>query len=183
MTMILRERYDIPEFLRKEAQEYAIKSKAYTSNRHDFHSGSLKDKERKMLEGKLGEKIFKMFLQDNDIEFEEDQSNHKEADYFDFRLPNGYLIDVKTRTKSFHVRTVELVEQLQNKPKDIYISIRLNDDLISGHIIGWCSRYDLLRVGRIENLGYLDNYVMYDDELRSMPVLYGAVLQDFKISH
>lgn len=176
----MKEDYDIPEHLILEAYEYAINSRSFTSNRHDFHGGGLDNKQQKMFEGKLGEKIIKIFLIENSIRFIEDSTGYENADLFDFQLPNNYLIDVKTRTKSFHVRTLEMVEQFQKKPKDIYISVKLNDDLKSGHIIGWFSKKDLLRVNRIENNGYLDNYVLFDRELRTMNELYELCLKDYK---
>lgn len=45
-----------------EALNYAVLSKKYTSNRLDFHEGGLDNKQLKMYEGKLGEKIFKEYL-------------------------------------------------------------------------------------------------------------------------
>lgn len=41
----------ISQPLEKEAEDYALKSRSYTSNRHDFHEGGLEAKERKMFEG------------------------------------------------------------------------------------------------------------------------------------
>ncbi|MFC3210738.1 hypothetical protein [Planomicrobium okeanokoites] len=160
--------YNLNEVFIKEAAAYAELSKAYTADRHDFHQGGLENKRRKMYEGKLGEKIFKTFLVENSIPFAEDQSSHTEADSFDFILPNGVTIDVKTRTKSFHTRTLELVHQFARKPKDIYVSVRLFDDLSSGKIIGWCTKEDILNINRVENNGYLDNYVIFDNELRDI---------------
>ena len=125
--MILREEYIIhPEFY-QEALRYARSSRAYTSNRHDFHAGGLSNKQKKMFEGKLGEKGFKMFLLEN-IPFIEDHSSPQERDEYDFLLSTinkKYLFDVKTRTKSFHTRTLEMVEQAESHPKDIFISARL----------------------------------------------------------
>jgi len=158
--------YKITEKLIKEAMDYALLSKKFTSDRHDFHEGGLDAKQRKMFEGKLGEKIFKMFLLENNIEFKEDSSSHKEADFYDFILPSGLKVDVKTRTEDFHTRTLEMVEQFKNKPKEIYISIRLYPEKKEGFIIGWCTNEDILKINRIENNGYLDNYVLFDNELR-----------------
>ena len=50
----------------READEYARKSAPYTSRAHDFHEGGVDAAERKMAEGKYGEKAFKMILQNND---------------------------------------------------------------------------------------------------------------------
>jgi len=161
----------IPENLINEALNYSIMSKKYTSNRHDFHEGGLDAKQRKMFEGKLGEKIFKIFLIKHKIKFKEDMSSHTEADKYDFILFDKLKIDVKTRTKDFHTRTLEMVEQFKNKPKDIYISIRLYPETKEGFIIGWCTYKDILRINRIENNGYLNNYVLFDNELRSVEEL------------
>ncbi len=154
-----------------EALEYAKCSRKYTSNRHDFHSGGLDNKQQKMFEGKLGEKGFKIWLESNSIPYIEDQSSYEEADEYDFYFEKSQLkIDVKTRTQDFHIRTLEMVEQFKNKPKDIYISVRLiNENSIK--ILGWFSKKDLLKKGKIENNGYLDNYVMYDNDLRPISEL------------
>ena len=157
----------------EEALNYSKLSKSYTSDTHDFHEGGLNAKQRKMFEGKLGEKGIKQFFIQNKINFEEDKSSHTDADNYDFivyGLTNSYLIDVKTRTQQFHVRTLEMVKQLQRKKIDIYISVRLFQsykDYKIG-IIGWCSKTDILKINKIENNGYLDNYVMYDNELKKM---------------
>lgn len=82
----LRAEYIIEGALYQEALDYARRSRAYTSDRHDFHSGGLDNKQQKMLEGKLGEKAFKLFLQDNGIRFEEDHSSYEERDEYDFLL-------------------------------------------------------------------------------------------------
>ena len=161
------ERIRIPPELVSEAEHYAKISRSYTSDRHDFHEGGLAAKQRKMFEGKLGEKLVKHLLQVSGLPFEEDKSSHTEADSFDFRFPNGRTLDVKTRTQNFHTRTLEMKEQLHRSPKDIYVSVRLFPDEFEGYVIGWASDQDFLRVNRVENNGYLDNYVLFDHELRT----------------
>jgi len=160
------------EFI-EEALKYAELSKSFTSDTHDFHEGGLNAKQRKMFEGKLGEKGIKQFFIENNINFKEDESSHKDADEYDFIIlstSKKYFIDVKTRTQEFHIRTLEMVKQLKRKKIDIYISVKLsnqkNDYKIK--IIGWCTKQDILKINRIENNGYLDNYVMYDNELRNI---------------
>lgn len=154
----------IRETFRKEAADYAKASKKFTSNRHDFHPGTLEDKELKMYEGKLGEKIFKEYLISKNFPFEEDSTPPTEADKYDF-LINNTKFDVKTRTKSYHTRTLEMVEQTERNPKDIYISVHLFEDKTSGKLIGWCTREEMLTTNSIENQGNLNNYVMYDSNL------------------
>lgn len=162
---LVQTEYKIPQIFIDEALEYAELSKSYTSNRHDFHPGGLNNKKAKMFEGKLGEKIFKMFLLENNIDFEEDNTSFKEKDNYDFILSNNITVDVKTRTKTFHTRTLEMVEQFNKNPKDIYVSVYLNTQSYSGRIIGWISKEEMLSKATIENQGYLDNYVLYDNQL------------------
>ncbi|MFU8925362.1 hypothetical protein [Acinetobacter puyangensis] len=63
------------------------------------------------------------------------------------------------------------MEQVYCRPKHLYVSVRLFPDLKSGLIIGWCTAHDFLQINRIENHGYLDNYVLYDHELRHIDSL------------
>lgn len=183
--MIVRAKYIINDDLYEEALQYAILSRSYTSNRHDFHSGGLNNKQQKMLEGKLGEKAVKLFLQDNKVSFTEDSTNYDERDEYDFLLHNpntsekDLKIDVKTRTKEFHTRTLEMCEQAESHPKDIYISTRLLEDGKTVILLGWITYGDLTEKGKIENNGYLDNYAIYDKDLRPMKVL-KDILTDFQ---
>ena len=156
-----------------EALDYSKLSRSYTSDGHDFHEGGLNAKQRKMFEGKLGEKGIKQYFLQNNIHFIEDSSSHKEADNYDFVVIKGsrkYLIDVKTRTKKFHIRTLEMVKQLHRKKIDVYISVRLIRvaQTFKIKIIGWTTKNDILKLNRVENNGYLDNYVLYDKELRDI---------------
>ena len=108
----------IKKDLIKEAFEYAKLSKSFTSDTHDFHEGGLNAKQRKMFEGKLGEKGIKQYFIENNINFKEDESSHKDADEYDFIIlstSKKYFIDVKTRTQEFHIRTLEMVKQLKRK--------------------------------------------------------------------
>ncbi len=167
----------ITQELIDEALNYASKSKSYTSNRHDFHEGGLDAKQRKMFEGKLGEKILKIIFIGEKIIFEEDKTDHTQADYYDFILPDGTTIDVKTRTEDFHTRTLEMCEQFKKIPKDIYVSVRIFNDKKEGYIIGWFTKEDIVKINRIENNGYLDNFVLYDDELRPLNELIDLIFK------
>lgn len=181
--MIVREKYVIAGKLYAEALRYAEKSKAYTSDRHDFHAGGLSNKKRKMFEGKLGEKAVKLLFEDNSIRYIEDMSPFDERDEFDFLLVNEterLKVDVKTRTEDYHIRTLEMVEQADSHPKDIYISVRLFRASNTVVILGWFTYQDMLAKGKIENQGYLDNYVMYDRDLRPIADLERFVLNRFK---
>lgn len=181
--MTVRETYVIEGALYEEAAAYAKRARAYTSNRHDFHPGGLANKEKKMLEGKLGEKAVKLLFEDNGINYEEDTSAFYERDEYDFLLVNEeeqLKVDVKTRTEAFHTRTLEMVEQAKTHPKDIYISARLFRESNTVKLLGWFLYEDMIGKRQIENQGHLDNYVMYDRDLRPMEDLEAYVLNRFK---
>ena len=164
--MIIRENYVITGPLYQEALQYAERSKTFTSNRHDFHAGGLENKKKKMFEGKLGEKAV------NDT-----------RDEYDFLLVNKterLKVDVKTRTEAYHKRTLEMVEQAKTHPKDIFISVRLFRETNTVKLVGWYTFHDMIQKNQIENQGYLDNYVMYDKDLRSMFDLESLILNRFR---
>lgn len=172
--MIIRNLYKIEGALYAEAVSYAESSKRYTSNRHDFHPGGLDNKKKKMFEGKLGEKAVKLLLLENGVSFEEDHTPCDERDEYDFLLINAFeklKVDVKTRTEDYHIRTLEMVEQAQNHPKDIFISVRLYKKSNTVKLLGWYTYEDMIAKNQIENNGYLDNYVMYDKDLRPISTL------------
>lgn len=180
--MILREEYCIDGLYYEEALNYAKKSKAFTSNRHDFHGGGLTNKQRKMFEGKLGEKAVKLFFEENNVNYIEDNTAYYERDNYDFLLENNMKslkIDVKTRTENFHIRTLEMVEQAKSHPKDIFISVRLYKDKNVVKLLGWFFYEDMIKKNQIENQGYLDNYVMYDSDLRPMSD-FEIIISEFK---
>ena len=180
--MIIRKFYLIEGALYAEALSYAEKSKRYTSNRHDFHSGGLNNKKKKMLEGKLGEKAVKILFLENGVSFEEDHSSYDERDEYDFLLINEreqLKVDVKTRTEDYHTRTLEMVEQAQKHPKDVFISVRLYRQNNTVELLGWFTYEDMIRKNQIENNGYLDNYVMYDRDLRPISTLENELLHRF----
>lgn len=180
--MIVRSAYKIEGALYEEALSYAERSKRYTSDRHDFHEGGLENKKKKMFEGKLGEKAVKMLFLENGVSFEEDHSSPDERDEYDFLLINDSVelkLDVKTRTENYHVRTLEMVEQAQEHPKDIFISVRLYKETNTVKLLGWFTYEDMIRKNQIENNGYLDNYVMYDKDLRPISTLERDLLHRF----
>jgi hypothetical protein len=124
-----------------------------------------------MFEGKLGEKGFKQWLDENNFQYNE-WLEYEGADEYDFLVytPQERRLDVKTRTQLFHRRTVEMVEQMKMRPKDIFVSCKLNKGLngFTVDLLGWATRDDFVNKGTIENLGYLDNHVLYDRQLRDM---------------
>ena len=72
-----------------------------------------------------------------------------------------------------------MVEQANSHPKDIYISVRLYKETNKVKLLGWYTYEDMMRKAKIENQGYLDNYVMYDKDLRSMHTIEKDLLNEF----
>lgn len=180
--------FTIESWMIEEAQTYAILSARHTSDHHDFHRGGVAAKAEKMFEGKLGEKVFKAWLRQQGLPFDEDYTSHKEADQYDF-LVAGQTIDVKTFTKDFHKRLLEMVEQYAKNPKDYYIAIRLHFEPFTVHeqagapifdlsqvsrqtasIVGWASKAEIGQAP-IENVGYRDNYRLWLSNLRGIDIL------------
>jgi hypothetical protein len=191
--------FTIEEWMVKEAETYAVLSAAHTSNRHDFHRGGITAKAEKMFEGKLGEKVFKAWLRHQRLPFEEDATSHEEADMFDFRVA-GRTIDVKTFTKDFHRRLLEMVEQYDRTPKDYYVAVRLRFEPFSvtvrtgspvfdfsqihrptSSIVGWASK---IEVGQapIENNGYRDNRRLWLADLHTIDHL-ASELRGLVVAH
>lgn len=161
----------VTEEMKCEALQYSNLSRNHTSRRHDFHEGGADNASLKMNEGKIGEKAFRAWLDKEGIPYTEDSTSFDKADDYDF-LINGYKIDVKTRTEDFHIRTLELVEQVENRSKDIYVSVHYHRDTDIVDLIGVISSNKLVQLNQIENHGYEDNYVAYDNQLGN--------LKDFK---
>lgn len=157
----------IAEDMLAEAKEYAVLSKKYTSRDHDFHEGGENNAVVKMYEGKIGEKVFREWLINEGIPYIEDSTGPDTADEYDF-LINNKKIDVKTRTKSFHTRTLEMVSQFNLRPKDYYVGVYLDLKNQEAEIYGFISSDQLQNLNPIENQGYKNNYVVYDNQLESI---------------
>ncbi len=80
--------------------------------------------------GKLAEYIFLHFLQSRNINVNEGDmfeifEGAENADTFDFLLPNGQSIDIKTASLPFHKRIMVPISQFHLR-KDFYVGIKLN---------------------------------------------------------
>ncbi len=96
--------------------------------------------------GKLGELAFLALLRDRGIECDttglfEVYPGQENTDSFDFALPSGESIDVKTGFRSNHRRLLVNEQQLANIPKDYYVAVKLSaqDAPGDGKLILWDS--------------------------------------------
>lgn len=135
--------------MKQEAEEYSTLSREHTARGNDFYEGGANNASIKMYEGKIGEKALKWWLNKEDILYQEDTTSHKNADEYDFLISN-FKIDVKTRTRDFHIRTAEMVEQFQKRPKDIYVAAHYHKKTDIVDLIGVISSDKLLRLGKLK---------------------------------
>jgi hypothetical protein len=89
--------------------------------------------------GKLAEYIFLHFLRKRNIIVEEGDmfeifQGAENADTFDFLLPNGQSIDIKTGSLPFHQRIMVPISQFHLR-KDYYVGIKLNFITTTGNIV------------------------------------------------
>ena len=154
----------------QRAGYYAHLSHQHTTEKHNFHDGSDYQKWLGMFKGKLGEEMFKVFLEEENIYYQEDPTTHKQPDNYDF-LVSGYKLDVKTATGYFKEIIVDMVHQVTDRPKDIYILTFLNLEKKNGSMIGWVTREKLLETNLVKNHGHHNNYCMPIRELGSMEEL------------
>lgn len=80
--------------------------------------------------GKLAEYVFLHFLHSQGIAYAEGDmfqifEGQENADTYDFLLPNGQSIDIKTASLPFHKRIMAPMSQFHLK-KDFYVGIKLN---------------------------------------------------------
>ncbi|UEG49074.1 hypothetical protein LK994_10575 [Ferruginibacter lapsinanis] len=89
--------------------------------------------------GKLAEYVFLHFLHSNGIDYEEGDmfeifEGAENADTYDFVLPNGETIDIKTASLPFHRRIMIPISQFHLR-KDYYIGIKLNFESLNRTIL------------------------------------------------
>lgn len=93
--------------------------------------------------GILGEEIFKIWLKQNNVQFERNVV-HGEADHGDFVI-YGKIVDVKTASKPFYKMIMMPVIQFLKNKRDFYVAIRLNLDEGFAEIMGVATHDELLK--------------------------------------
>lgn len=107
--------------------------------------------------GKLAEYVFLHFLHSRNIPYQEGDmfeifAGQENADTYDFLLPNGQSIDIKTASRAFHSRIMIPISQFHLR-KDYYVGIKLNFDILYGKIVPLSIRTCVLH-------GYIDRRTM-----------------------
>ena len=107
--------------------------------------------------GKLAELLFREYLESRGIDIPIGDMftifpGQENVDGYDFLLPNGEVIDIKTASKSFHSRIMVPIDQFASR-KDYYVGIKLNfhsnvfnyNNIDSADIYGYVTRETMER--------------------------------------
>lgn len=122
--------------------------------------------------GKLGELCFSQFLTDRNIKHElngmfDIYTGEENVDKYDFLTRDGELIDIKTAVFPNHSRIVIPIDQFNNMPKEYYVAIKLDVNLLENkyedidpykikraYVYGYCSHKEL----KNQPTGYLGEF-------------------------
>jgi hypothetical protein len=126
-------------------------------NQYDRFNQSITKQIERTYIGKLAEYVFLHFLHSRNILIEEGEmfevfQGAENVDNFDFLLPNGQSIDIKTASMPFHTRIMIPIDQFRLK-KDFYVGVKLNffnsdscldlTSLETANICGFIDRFTL----------------------------------------
>ena len=133
--------------------------------------------------GKLGEIAFACFLNRNNKriagndEMFEVWKNVYAADRTDFLTGDNRTIDIKTASKRFHRRITIPEDQFLYRASDIYVGIRIAEDLNSGEVIGYATHDEILETGvyRGPSPQRNYNYASYDMDLQQLSPIQGLL--------
>jgi len=133
---------DITEEMQIKAKEIAIfrRDLARKNNCTPIFQTESLDNE---IVGILGEEIFKVWLNQNNIPYEREVV-HGEADHGDF-LIYGKIVDVKTASKPYYKMIMMPVIQFLKNKRDHYVGVRLNLDEGFAEIMGFATHDELLK--------------------------------------
>jgi hypothetical protein len=119
----------------------------------------------------LGRMATKIFFVKNNINFNNIPDLYKyDKGYFVY---NNKTITTRSRSKPHYIRTLEKVSEFNKMVKDIYISTLVNDydndsNIYHCRMLNWVKGEDFKNRGRVENQGYGNNYVIYDNKSRTI---------------
>lgn len=144
----------------KKCKDFA---KSVTPETYDRFSKDKQEREDRIFFGKLGEVLFLKLLNSRGInpdakEMFEIWEGTTRGDKFDFETKDKKSIDIKTAYKKFHIRIVIPYDQFENgKCKELYVGVKINENLSEGEIWGFCSKEKLMENGK-KNFGEGDAY-------------------------
>ena len=130
------------------------------TNQYNRFNKSEKTQIQRTYIGKLAEYMFLKYLQNNGIDYEDQNmftiyEGQHNVDTHDFVTNDGLTIDIKTASLPFHSRILIPIDQFASK-KDIYIGIKLNFLNASKDNIDTCTIFGYIHRDIIETQPTLD---------------------------
>ena len=142
--------------------DYANRVADYLSENHDAIGSTREDRVAGMYAGKLGEGYVKDMLDYYGIPYLEDEKPDEDPDNFDL-LIGGKKVDVKTKRSTKYTDLIEMVEQVKNRPKDLFINVHVNVETLEAEFIGWTTNARMLEINKIVKMKKV-NYVVRKNE-------------------
>jgi len=156
----------VDETLKSRARAFALRVVDETYNRFNYNSKARLDK---IAWGKLGEEVFKLFLNNNGISVEIDYNIYpgtENIDNTDFII-NDVTIDLKVGTKDFHKRLLVVKQYFDNgHQSDYYVGLNFYEKGDVAIIYGYATKEDIKNatVGKWDKVNpVLDYTLLYKD--------------------
>jgi hypothetical protein len=154
----------VEESLKSRAREFALKVVDETFDRFNYNR---KARLEKIAWGKLGEEVFKLFLNNNGISVEIDYNIYpgtENTDSTDFVI-NDITIDLKVGTKDFHKRLLVVKQYFDNgHQSDYYVGLNFYEKGNVAIIYGYATKEDIKNasVGKWDKVNpVLDYTILY----------------------
>lgn len=159
-------RINVNEELKVRAREFALKVVDETFDRFNYNR---KARLEKIAWGKLGEEVFRYYLNNNGISVEIDYTIYpgtENTDSTDFVI-NNTSIDLKVGTKDFHKRLLVVKQYFDNgHQSDYYVGLNFYDKGSIAIIYGYATKEDVKKatVGKWDKTNpVLDYTILYKD--------------------
>ncbi|TKC00170.1 hypothetical protein [Pedobacter cryophilus] len=156
----------VDESLKLKARDFAIKVVDETYDRFNYNR---KARLEKIAWGKLGEEVFKYFLNNNGIKVVVDYNIYpgtENIDNTDFVI-NDITIDLKVGTKDFHKRLLVVKQYFDNgHQSDYYVGLNFYEKGNVAIIYGYATKEDIKNasVGKWDKVNpILDYTILYND--------------------
>tara|TARA_Y100000004_G_scaffold196236_1_gene265612 strand:+ start:1567 stop:2142 length:576 start_codon:yes stop_codon:yes gene_type:complete len=134
---------NVNEELKVRAREFALKVVDETFNRFNYNR---KSRLEKIAWGKLGEEVFRYYLNNNGISVEIDYNIYlgtENTDKTDFVI-NNTSIDLKVGTKDFHKRLLVVKQYFDNgNQSDYYVGLNFYEKGSIAIIYGYATKEDV----------------------------------------
>jgi hypothetical protein len=163
----------VEEHLKERARSFAIKVVDETFDRFSYDR---KSRLEKIAWGKLGEEVFKEYLNNNGFSVEIDYNIYlgvTNTDGTDFMI-NGNSIDLKVGTKDFHKRLLVVRSYFDNgHQSDYYVGLNFYEKGSIAIIYGFATKNDIVnaQVGKWDKINPVEDYTILYKDLKPLSKL------------